>query len=270
MNFSGENATDLYKSLERIFRPQECTDIFPRIGIQHHNTDLVKKIYTSTFASEKVINEVLSRNEKDIMIFTHHPVPPKANENLAYPDIPDNLIHRMKENRINLFSYHIPLDRHSIYSPSYTLSITLGLKPYDTFYLQNGVYMGELCYGDYGNVADLCTSLEKVLGHDVKLYTYGDKGIKNKRIAVMAGCAKQDIYEFLKKQGINTFVTGVTNKEVFWVPKIHELAECNEINIIGGTHYSTEKFALISISNCFIKLGIPCEFIEEKPNMSDI
>jgi len=270
VNHLGINANDLYAILEDFFRPQECTDIF-KLGVQYHNTDFIKKIYTSTFASVEVIEEVLSRQERDVMIFSHHPVPPKTNENNPYPEIPTNLIKRLKDSQVSLFSYHIPLDRHNPYSPSYTLALALGLSPYDTFYFQNGVKMGELCQGDYKDIDDISSELERLFGHAVKSYCYGDAKIKNNRIAIMSGCAKNlDAYTYLYKKGVNTFITGVTNKEISWVPAIHEQAKANGVNLIGGTHYSTEKFAPITLVQYFIGLGIPCEFIDEMPNMSDI
>lgn len=261
----------IYRILEEFFKPCECTDIFDKIGIQYHNTDTVTKVYTSTFASRKAIETVLSKNEKNIMLFTHHPVPPKLDENLPYPDIPKDLIREMQKNKVSLFSYHIPLDRHNPYSPSNTFAIEMGLTPYDTFYLQNGVSMGELCNSNYININEIEDKMETLLGHTVNLYKYGTEFIQNGRVAVMSGCAKNPlIYSYLKDIGINVFLTGVTNQDITWVPLIHENAKENGINIIGGTHYSTEKFAAVKMTKFFERLGIQSEFIEESPNLGDI
>jgi putative NIF3 family GTP cyclohydrolase 1 type 2 len=266
----GMNANDLYKTLEDYFNPKLCTDIF-KIGLQYNNTDFIKKIYTSTFASVDVLKRVLDKNENDIMIFSHHPVPQKPDENSPYPEIPLYLVEKLKESRISLFSYHIPLDGHNLYSPSYSLALALGLKPYDTFYFQNGIEMGELCESTYSNINEVVIHLEHLFGHAVRLYNYGDEEVKNKRIAIVAGCAKNpDMYEYLYIKGINTFITGVTNKEITWTQSIHEQAKVNGINLIGGTHFSTEKFALISLVKFFEGLGIPCEFLDELPNLNDI
>ena len=264
------DANELYGILADFFKPEKCTDIF-KIGLQYHNNDYIRKVYTSTFASRLSIEKVLDKKEKDIMIFSHHPVPQKLNENDSYPEIPTDLIERLKESKVSLFSYHIPLDGHNLYSPSYTLALALKLTPFDTFYYQNGVEMGQLCKGKYSDVNSLKSNLENLLGHLTSLHCYGGKKILNNQIAIMAGCAKNpDIYNELFEKGINTFITGVTNKEITWVPKIHEQAKANGVNLIGGTHYSTEKFALIYLVEYFENLGIPSEFIEEIPNMSDI
>ena len=51
---------------------------------------------------------------------------------------------------------------------------------------------------------------------------------------------------------------------------MHEFEKENKINIIGGTHYSTEKFACIALSEYFEKIGLTCEFIEDHPILEDI
>ena len=62
------------------------------------------------------------------------------------------------------------------------------------------------------------------------------------------------------KAGVNTYVTGITAK---WTSSEegHEFAKEHRINILGGTHYSTEKFACISMVDYFAEMGLPCEFV---------
>jgi hypothetical protein len=39
---------------------------------------------------------------------------------------------------------------------------------------------------------------------------------------------------------------------------------------LGGTHYSTEKFACMAMTKYFEKLGLPSEFIEDAPGLADL
>ena len=50
----------------------------------------------------------------------------------------------------------------------------------------------------------------------------------------------------------------------------HNIAKANRINILAGTHYSTEKFACIKMIEYFQKLGIPGEFVHDSPCMEDM
>lgn len=75
--------------------------------------------------------------------------------------------------------------------------------------------------------------------------------------------------EEIVKEGVNTFVTGITIRNVH-SEKAHAYARQNGINILGGTHYSTEKPACQAICDYFVKLGIPSKFIEDIPVFKDL
>ena len=111
--------------------------------------------------------------------------------------------------------------------------------------------------------------MERVVGHAVKLYRYGEVALSRGRFAIMAGGAKNtQIYEQLRDWGVNTFITGVTNPEVLWVGAIHKAA--NAVNLLGGTHYSTEKFAPMQMCRYFEAFGLPSEFLSETPRMTEL
>jgi len=50
----------------------------------------------------------------------------------------------------------------------------------------------------------------------------------------------------------------------------HAYARQRGISILGGTHYSTEKFACQAMVKYFTKLGIPAQFIPDIPVMEDM
>lgn len=55
-----------------------------------------------------------------------------------------------------------------------------------------------------------------------------------------------------------------------FLKKTHAYEETNEINVLGGTPYSTEKFACQKICKYFEKLGLPSEFIPDEPIFEDM
>ena len=102
------------------------------------------------------------------------------------------------------------------------------------------------------------------------MYQYGDNGIKDGIVAVVAGGGNQEsILKETAAAGANTFLTGISTKNDF-SKSAHEFAREHRINILGGTHYSTEKFACIAMVDYFNKLGLPAEFIADKPVMEDL
>lgn len=261
----------LYDKLEQYFRPKECTDIVQN-GVQYHNTEEISKVYTSTFAAESVISGLLNSGEHNIMLFTHHPLPQRKAPDYKPAKIPAALLKSMKKQELSLFSYHIPLDRNGEYSPGNSLAKAMGITPYEEFYLQNNVLMGVLCNSHMNTVEEVRRKLEAVIGHEAKAYTYGDEELKKGRMAIMAGGASNpEIYEYLANKDINAFITGVTNPlKAEWIKQNHKRAKQYGINLIGGTHCSTEKFACIAMVDFFKKMGLEAEFIDEEPDLFDL
>lgn len=264
-------AKELYAALEAEFRPWECTEVFDTIGLQYHNTDTVGKVYTATFASAEVLDELERRGASDCMLFTHHPVPQKEDLLKEYPPIPQELADRLAANRITLFTYHIPLDRIGPWSVGINLAKAIGVTPVETFYQQNQVNMGLICDSPYGTVTELADAIAAALGHPVKIYPYGDDELPGGRMALMGGGASNPaVYEELRQRGIKVFFTGMTTLQVPWIARIHEAARAAEVTLIGGCHYSTEKYAPMAMVKFFEGLGLEAEFIEETPHLNEM
>ena len=74
----------------------------------------------------------------------------------------------------------------------------------------------------------------------------------------------------LREKGINLFLTGITWPEIPWVARNHAAAKEHGVTLVGGTHYSTEKFAPMEMVKFFEGLGLACEFIPETPRLQEL
>ena len=264
-------AKDLYNVLEQEFRPWECTEVFSTMGLQFDNTDVVNKVYTATFVSDEVMDQIEARGDTHCLLFTHHPVPQKKDLTQDSPPPSQQLVERLRKNHISVFNYHIPLDRVSPWSPGTNLAKAMGLTPYQEFYEQNQVRMGLLCHTPYETQTQFAEAAEKVLGHGVKLYRYGEEQLPGGKIALMGGGASNSaVYAWLREQGINLFFTGMSSPSIPWCAKNHQEAEAAGVSILGGTHYSTEKFAVMEMVKFFEGLGLESEFLPETPNFEEL
>ncbi len=265
------SAEEVYNALKREFRPEECTEVFPVIGLQYHNTDVIRKVYTATFASHEVLDALEARGAKECMLFTHHPVPQKKDLFRPNPPIPESIVERLRQNRITLFTYHIPLDRNSEWSPGTNFAKRLGLRPFGEFFEQNKVRMGLLCDSDFATLEELAAAVENMVGHPIRVYPYGGETVAGGRAAVMCGGADQPgIYRELREKGINAFITGIANPMIGWVNANHEAAKAAGVSIIGAGHYSTEKYAPMEMVRFFESLGLEAEFIPETQIMEEM
>jgi len=233
----------------------------------------IKRVFTAVFPSEKVMQEILNNNEKNALLFVHHPsIWDIRNAPDIFYQMDRKLLEKFKERKISIFNLHIPLDNYNEYSPSVSLAKALGVaieKPFAN-YFESGALCGVFANTKIATVPALKKKFESVLGHESRLYQYGDKKIKGGIVAIAAGGANiRNIIEEVKKEGVNTFITGISAKNTHSL-KAHKFAKKNKINILGGTHYSTEKFACMAMCDYFKNFGLPAKFIEDKPILEDL
>ena len=241
------------------------------MGLVCDNATEIKKVYAAVFPSDNVMQTVLNKREQDIMLFLHHPSDwDIAKAPLIFHLMNRSLLDKFRERRIAIYNLHVPLDNYSEYSTSATLAKALGLTDLKPFF----EYYGSLAcvYGKTSckTVGELREKFVEAMGHRVNLYLYGTHEITNGIVAVAAGGGNMiEIHEEMARGGVNMLVTGVTVDASF-THNAHESAREKKINLLGGTHYSTEKPACQAMCGYFKKLGFPSEFVDGTPCMLDL
>ncbi len=281
------NANKLYQNLEKDFITPQMSDNWAQYMNSISNflsenfkkrsmwlvcdfTTEINKTYTAVFPSKEVMQKILDDKVEDAMLFVHHPSTwdiTKAPE--IFQQIEKNLLQQFKDKKISIYNLHVPLDNFGKYSTSVSFANALWIKIEKPFALYFGALAGVFGKTDIKTVQELKKVFEKTVWHIVSLYNYGDNEIKGQNIAVVAGGWLDETIEEIAENKVNTLITGITAKNDH-SKKAHEFAEKHKINILGGTHYSTEKFACIGMCEYFKKFNLPSEFIEDKPVMEDM
>ena len=283
------NAKELYEKISRDFEIEKYKDdwsfvefnefINPDfkdryIGAMLDNTTEIKKVYTSTFPDTEILDNILNRDENNILLLCHHAMGYDPTlEGFPFCSIPVGYLKKLKERRISFYVMHIPLDSNGTYSTSVNLAKELQLQITGEFCEYLGCKVGVICETDFTKLGDLALHVENTIGHPVKVRQYGDNIIEGNIVGVAAGGGCIDfVAEELAALGINTFLTGCTRPMPSFEPNMefHRIAKENEINLVGATHYSTEKFACIAMVKYFEGLGVEAEFIEGTPCMEDL
>jgi putative NIF3 family GTP cyclohydrolase 1 type 2 len=241
------------------------------MGLVCDNAAEIHKVYTAVFPSDDVMQYILDKDEQDAMLFIHHPSIWDLTKAPSIFQLMDTkILEKFKERRIAIYNLHVPLDNYSEYSTSVTLAKVLeltNLKPFYEYYGSLAVVYGTTALNTAREMREKFTA---VLGHRTSLYLYGSHDIRNSMVAVAAGGGNiADLHEILAEDGVNLLVTGVTLDSPF-SHQAHEVAREKKINLLGGTHYSTEKPACQAMCGYFKKLGLPSEFIEGKPGFEDL
>ena len=240
------------------------------MGLVCDNTKEIEKVYTAVFPTPKVMQEILDTGVTNALLFTHHPSNWDSTISPPFYQMDRELLQQFREKNIAIYSLHVPLDAFGPYSTSATFARALNLEVERPFAPYFGGLAGVIGKTDLKSIKELQDVFAQAVGHDVRLYNYGADEIKNGKVAVLAGGGNE--YETIKdvnERGINTVVTGVT-KENEYTKKAHDFEKENGINLLGGTHYSTEKFACQEMCKYFDKFEIKTEFIEDEPMMEDL
>ncbi|MBT3356181.1 hypothetical protein HN784_02710 [bacterium] len=283
------NANELYQKLDCDFELGKCEDDWVQLDLGEHltdnfkerqmglvldNTDEIEKVYTAVFPSDFVLKTILDKGEKNVLLFTHHPMiwDTKA-EGFPFLNIDKELLPKLEERGISLYTLHVPLDKNGKYSTSVNLAKEIGISHDEDFAKYFGVLVGVIGKTKDGTLSELSKRLEGAVGHEVSTLKYGAEDIKDEKIAVVAGGGNDlDIMKELLEKNIKVFVTGISRAIGDYPPAVEfdRLAKENGINVIGATHYSTEKFACIQMMQYFKEQGLVAEFIEDAPDMGDI
>lgn len=282
-------AKELYETIGRDFEIDKYTDEWSfvefnefvdpgfeerYIGVMLNNADDIQKVYTSTIPDTIVLDKILGLNETDILLFSHHAMGYDPTlEDFPFYNIPFDYLKRLRERRISFYVLHVPLDKNGDYSTSVNLAKALGLEVAGEFCEYLGCKVGVICETSFAKVADFASHVENVVGHDVKVRQYGDETIEKGRVAVAAGGGSIDfVARELSDLGVNAYLTGVTKPMPSFEPSMefHRIAQESKINVVGATHYSTEKYACMAMVDYFAGLGLEVEFVEGTPCMEDL
>lgn len=265
----------LYQQLEKDFITSEMSDDWANymgtvedylsenfkkrsIGLVCDFATEIKTVYTAVFPSKEVMQKILDEGAKDAMLFVHHPSIWDIRKDPVFYQMDRELLEQFKNRRIAIYNLHAPLDNYSNYSTSVTLAKALGIKPEKAFAPYNGGLAG--VFGKTNmTVQELKEKYESAVGHEVKLYPYGSDKTAGGNAAVVAGGGLGEIKEVVSSK-VNVFVTGITAKNEH-SKENHDLAKKHKISLLGGTHYSSEKFACIAMVEYFEKLELPAKFV---------
>ena len=241
-----------------------------QMGVFTDNSVEINQVYTAVFPSDKVIKHVLNTGKENVLIFTHHPMIWDIRKPEVFSYINKWFFQELKDRGISIYVSHIPLDKNGLYSTSVSLAKALDIEIEKEFFVYLGVYVGVIGSTEIVTLEELVKVIEEVVGHHVKLTKYGSNKIKNGKIAVVGGGGNnKSVLEELVKHDVNTFITGVTVKNDY-SKDAHDYAMEHNVNIIGATHYSTEKFACMAMCKYFKSLGLPCKFIDDIPIFEDM
>ena len=240
------------------------------IGLMCDFTSDIEKVYTTVFLSDKVLSWILNENISNAMLFSHHPTRWDLKNNNGNYAPNEDYIAKLKERNIAVYILHHPLDNYSKYSTCGTLANELKINILKPAFLYMGAYCGVIGTTECKSIDELSHCYTQTVGHKTSVYAYGNGNVQGEKVAVCpgGGNAMLVINEMIENN-IKTLITGVTIVNDY-SQETHIFEKENKINVLGGTHYSSEKFAPIEMCKYFNNLGLQSNFIDDSPDLFDL
>jgi putative NIF3 family GTP cyclohydrolase 1 type 2 len=237
-----------------------------KTGLMIKASNKISEVFTCVFVTDEIINQIIDK--RDALLVTHHNFDYYEDGRGLCPISKEN-IEKMLENNISLYVAHAGLDTHKIYGTSISLAELLEINVLESFYDYFGKPTAVI-----GSIKE--TNLKEFEEHvsdkiERKELTVYDNNKKVLKIAIVAGGGDEPaILQKAYDLGVDTLVGG-TIKNTWKFPivqemnkRFHQLNEKLQLNIIGGSHYGTERPSMIKLESFFENLGLECSFIEDK------
>jgi len=218
-------------------------------GLQVENSGAITKIAATVDASLATIQLAIA-TKADLLI-VHHGL----FWNVRQPWTRKNyeLFRLLTENKLAIYSSHLPLDAHPKLGNNAQLCAALGLKNPKPFFQSHGQFIG---FKSRTKISrnELAARLERATGVKPKIIP-GGKTICE-RIGVVTGGAGGDL-KIAANEGVDTFITGEGPHWTF------ALAEELGLNVFYGGHYATETFGVKALAaHLSNKFRLPWEFLD--------
>jgi len=288
------NLKDIVRILDEEFNVRDVKDdwswLFDRLFIKKslpsfriplHNTGLMisnsqeaNRIYTAFAPSRYILEEIQMRGIVNSLLIVKHPFDwDGRRKGKGFIHFTERDYQLMEGMGISIYSLHTPMDKNrndKVVSTAYAFAKILKLKVEEEFGSE-GENNHDLLLGLIGRVNEtklsaLVKRLNSKLDYRVKVRKVND--IVGK-IAVVTGRGFiPRIIQDAKDRGVNTYITGIITPNASDYDKKNYgriLSEANKIgiNIIGCSHYLTEKWTM-EMSIPYFEQICKAEFIEDK------
>lgn len=240
------------------------------IGLMCDFANEIEKVYTTVFLSDKVLLKIINDDVSNAMLFSHHPTAWDIKEHSGNYAANEQLIRELQKRNISIYVLHHPLDNYGKYSTCATLAERLNIIVEKPSFLYFGAVCGVIGTSNCNTISELQEWYTQAVGHKTSLYLYGDENLKGEKIAICPGGGNiRAVVQEMLENGVKTLITGVTVDNEY-SHEVHQLERENHINLLGGTHYSSEKYAPVAMCEYFTDLGLPSEFIDDMPCLYDL
>jgi putative NIF3 family GTP cyclohydrolase 1 type 2 len=241
-----------------------------KTGLVIVGVEKIHTVRTAVFVGDRIVQKL--SHEPPCLLLAHHHFNWFEDERGLQP-VSAGQIQTLSKQGHSVYVSHAPLDTHPVYGTSVALAAEIGITPSERFYEYFGVptgVIGEVAEQDVQTFAEhvrkcLLRPRVDVIQHSPRV----------RKVAVVAGGGDlPDVLQEAHSLGADTMLLGtlVNRWAVRGVQEAHkEFLRLNEklkLNLIGGSHFGTERPAMVRLVQFFEQKGIPCQYCEDEELLS--
>jgi len=247
-------------------------------GLILKNSDNANRIFLACFPSTFVLKQIAKQKTKDALLITHHPFDWNGT-GMGFKRYSDEDYRLMRRNGISLLFMHVPWDHvrnePDRVSTAYGTAKKLNMKVEGEFQEYHKATVSVYGRLPVKSVDELVGYVKKKLGKKMlNVFKYGSDEVG--LVAIVPGGGNEaEMLEEAHELGVSTYITGCTNrcKNVYSknkAKKFLEKAKELNMNVIGASHYLTEKWAMQQSVPYFERFGLPVKFVEDKAQLKKL
>ncbi|MBI9015542.1 MAG: Nif3-like dinuclear metal center hexameric protein [Clostridiales bacterium] len=253
-----------YTQKSKKYINQDFLDL--KTGLMIKGSENVSEVFTCVFITDEIVEKLTSL--KNCMIITHHNFDFFEDGRGLCP-IKAEVFEKLIACNISIYVAHAGLDTHEIYGTSKTLAEILGVQIENYFFDYFGkptALIGNVKNDNFDQFIEETRNTIKREKLTVEKYHN-----KISKIAVIAGGGDEaEILRAAYELGADTLIGG-TIENTWKAPfvqeankEFHKLNKELKLNLIGGSHYATERPAMIKLVQYIDSLGVKCSYMEDE------
>ena len=225
------------------------------------NSEDVREVIIGVFLTDQFLQHVPPSS----LIVTHHHFDYYEDVRGLQPLSPDTL-ETLRDRSVSIYVLHAALDTHPVYGTSKALADYCGVSETERFYDYFGAPTALIGTVRKQSLNDFSLSVMKALHRpDLSIHKHRPDV---ERVAVIAGGGDlPEILQHAHNRECDTILTGtVVNRWGFPENANQQFLDLNEeykLNLIGATHYGTERPAMVELVEYFTSKGTNSRFVED-------
>lgn len=242
---------DLAAYLGDYLEIEEGSDYGPN-GLQVEGVAEIHRIVTGVSACLELFQEAAKAEAQGILV--HHGI---FWDGMPYPLVgfQGRRVRALIENGLNLFAYHLPLDRHAGLGNNALAAEAFGLVDREPFATHKGLPIGfRGRFETPVSLEELVRTCEQVYEREPLVHPGGGHAIRS--LGIVSGGAEKELYQAIDA-GLDAYVTGEVSE---WVMNVAREAG---IHFLSAGHYATERLGIRTLGEHVAqRFGLDVRFVD--------